>query len=113
MKDGMGEVYDGVRFDPAAAGRASSGLDALADRLDADLRSVAEALTVAPAGLDEVSGRAAQTHNTVAESYLAGARAGVHEIRKLAAMLRLQSDRLAGMEAANASDFGPATGRSV
>lgn len=41
VENTMGEVYDGVRFDPVAAGKASSGLDALADRLAADLRAVA------------------------------------------------------------------------
>ncbi|MGK8520567.1 PE family protein [Nocardia asteroides] len=111
MNDGRGEVYDSVRFDSATAGRASSGLDALADRLASDLRSAEEALTVAPAGADEVSGRAAQTANDVASSYLASAQASVHEMRKLAATLRLQSNQFDGMESANTADLGTTGGR--
>ncbi|MBF6204513.1 PE family protein [Streptomyces gardneri] len=105
MSDGRGEVYDSVRFDSATAGKASSGLDALADRLTSDLRSAEEALTIVPAGADEVSGRAAQTANDVASSYLASAQAGVHEMRKLAAALRLHSNQFDGMESANTADF--------
>ena len=106
MNNEMGEVYDGVRFDPVAAGRASSGLDSLADRLAADLDAVAQTLTVVPAGVDEVSGRASQTHNDVATSYLTSARASVHEMRKLAATLRLSSSRFDGMETDNTSNLG-------
>ncbi|MEU1547928.1 MULTISPECIES: PE family protein [Nocardia] len=113
MSDGRGEVYDSVQFDSVTAGRASSGLDALADRLVSDLRSAEEALTVVPAGADEVSGRAAQTANDVAASYLGGAQAGVHELRKLAAALRLHSSQFDGMESANTADFDTTGGRSA
>ncbi|MFI5721154.1 PE family protein [Nocardia sp. NPDC051750] len=106
MKNEMGEVYDGVRFDPVAAGKASSGLDSLADRLAADLTAVQEALTVVPAGVDEVSGRASQTHNDVATSYLTNAQASVQEMRKLAATLRLSTAQFDGMETDNAGALG-------
>ncbi len=106
MENEMGEVYDGARFDPAAAGKASSGLDSLADRLAADLAAVQDVLTVVPAGSDEVSGRASQTHNDVAASYLTSAQAGVQEMRKLAATLRLSTTRFDGMETDNAADLG-------
>ncbi|BDT94295.1 MULTISPECIES: PE family protein [Nocardia] len=113
MSDGRGEVYDSVQFDSVTAGKASSGLDALADRLASDLRAAEEALTVVPAGTDEVSGRAARTANDVASSYLAGAQAGVHEMRKLAATLRRQSNQFDGMESANTADFDTTGGRSA
>ncbi|WP_228812586.1 PE family protein [Nocardia flavorosea] len=106
MENEMGEVYDGVRFDPAAAGKASSGLDSLADRLAAELTAVQDALTVGPAGVDEVSGRASQTHNDVAVSYLTSAQASVQEMRKLAATLRLGTSRFDGMETDNAANLG-------
>ncbi|MFI2282164.1 PE family protein [Nocardia beijingensis] len=113
MNDGRGQVYDSVRFDSVTAAKASSGLDALADRLASDLRSAEEALTVVPAGADEVSGRAARTANDVASSYLAGAQASVHELRKLAATLRLHSNQFDGMESANTADFGTTGDRSA
>ncbi|WP_280442199.1 PE domain-containing protein, partial [Nocardia brasiliensis] len=46
-----------------------------------DLQAAEEALRIQPAGADEVSGRAAQTGNEVATSYLASAQASVHEMR--------------------------------
>ncbi|KAF0848252.1 PE family protein [Nocardia caishijiensis] len=106
MADVTGEIYDGVQFDVATASQASSGLDALADRLAADLQAAEHALTVAPAGADEVSGRSAQTANEVASSYLTRAQSGVEEMRKLAATLRLQANRFSGMESDNTADFG-------
>lgn len=109
MDNEIGEVYNGVRFDPDAAGKASAGLDKLADRLAADLVAVQDALTVLPAGVDEVSGRAAQTQNDVATSYLTSAQASVHEIRKLAATLRLSTNQFGGMETDNAVNFGGPT----
>ncbi|MEU4312617.1 PE family protein [Nocardia sp. NPDC024068] len=110
MENEIGQVYNGVRFDPDAAGKASSGLDTLADRLAADLAAAQDALTVLPAGIDEVSGRAAQTQNDVAGSFLTSAQASVHEIRKLAATLRLSTNQFGGMESDNAVGFGGPTG---
>ncbi|WP_433193033.1 PE family protein [Nocardia sp. CA-107356] len=103
-------MSEGVQFDSAATGRAATGLDALADRLAADLSAAEPALTVEPAGADEVSVRAAQTGNDVATSYLAGAQASVHEMRKLAATLRLNAHQIGRMEAHNAADLGSVDG---
>ncbi|MBF6327523.1 PE family protein [Nocardia transvalensis] len=91
-----------MKFDPVRAQESAAGLDALADRLEADLRTHAPALAVAPAGLDEVSRHAADTMRTVASSYDEAATAGVLELRKLAAALRSQSQQLTGMDADNA-----------
>ncbi|MFF2087767.1 PE family protein [Nocardia sp. NPDC058176] len=106
MDEATPEMYDGVQFDAAIAGQASSGLDALAERLAADLHAAEQALTIAPAGADEVSARSAQTANEVASSYLTSAQASVEEMRKLSATLRLQSNRFGAMESDNAAGFG-------
>ncbi|MFI1240364.1 PE family protein [Nocardia salmonicida] len=113
MGEVTGEMYDGVQFDAATAGQASSGLDSLADRLAADLHAAEQALTIAPAGADEVSGRSAQTSNEVASSFLASAQASVEEMRKLAATMRSQSNRFGGMESDNAAGFGSAGAQSA
>ncbi|MEV6323754.1 PE family protein [Nocardia sp. NPDC051787] len=96
----------GVSFDPAAALDAATRLDGLADRLAADLRISEGALTVAPAGRDEVSERAAATMTSVADSFGETAAAGINELRKVAAELRAQTDRFGRMESENAAEFG-------
>ncbi|WP_194834079.1 PE domain-containing protein [Nocardia sp. XZ_19_369] len=111
--DGIGDAFASVQFDPAAAGKASNGLDVLADRLAADLQAAEEALTIQPAGIDEVSGRAAQTGNEVATSYLASAQASVEEMRKLAATLRMHTKEFSQIESDSVADFGAAGGRSA
>ncbi|WP_232236006.1 PE domain-containing protein [Nocardia sp. BMG51109] len=103
-----GGVFSGVQFDPAAAGRAATGLDALGDRLSADLEAATQALTVPSAGTDEVSVRAANSANEVATSYLDSAQASVREMRKLAATLRAQAATLGAMDSANAGNLGGA-----
>ncbi|MFC8042683.1 PE family protein [Nocardia sp. NPDC057353] len=102
--------FDGVRFDPAAAARASSGLDVLADRLATELQAVEAALRIPPAGIDEVSGRAAETSNDVAAAYLSSAQAGVHEVRKLAAALRAQTTDFDKLESDTVASLGSSTG---
>ena len=104
--EAAGGAFSGVQFDPAAAGRAATGLDALGDRLAADLASATEALAVPPAGTDEVSVRVANSANDVATSYLDSAQASVREIRKLAATLRAQADTLGEMDSTNAGNLG-------
>lgn len=106
-------AFASFQFDAAAAGEASSGLDVLADRLAADLQAAEQALTIQPAGADEVSGRAAQTGNEVASSYLASAQASVTEMRKLAATLRLHTNEFSQMESDSAADFNAAGGTSA
>ncbi|WP_040774466.1 PE family protein [Nocardia pneumoniae] len=95
-----------MEFDPTQARKSAADLDALAARLDSDLRQSLPALAVEPAGLDEVSGRAAETLRGVASSYDEAASAGVLEIRKLAAALRSHTDVLVRMEDDNAAGFG-------
>ncbi|MFI6046331.1 PE domain-containing protein [Nocardia sp. NPDC051321] len=106
-------AFTSFQFDAAAAGEASSGLDVLADRLAADLQAAEQALTIQPAGADEVSGRAAQTGNEVASSYLASAQASVTEMRKLAATLRLHTNEFSQMESDSVADFNAAGGTSA
>ncbi|MGY4102264.1 PE family protein [Nocardia sp. R16R-3T] len=101
-----GMNFDGVLFDPAAAKDAAARLDGLAARLEAELREGSPALTVRPAGADEVSGRAAQTMNDVAASYGQSAAAGIVELRKLAATLRAQAAQFGRAENDNVADFG-------
>lgn len=93
-------------FDAGAAGKAASALDALVDRLDTELTAVAPALQVPPAGIDEVSGRAALTANGVAEDFVGKTDSGMHEMRKLAAGLRAQVSEFDQMESDNTSGFG-------
>ncbi|WP_019929519.1 PE family protein [Nocardia sp. BMG111209] len=101
--------FDGVQFDPVAARQAAAQLDGLAGRLAGDLQDERPRLTAAPAGSDEVSVRAAQTLEAVAESFRSSADAGVLEVRKLAATLRVQSDHFGQAEADNSADFGGVT----
>ncbi|WP_067646760.1 PE family protein [Nocardia harenae] len=108
--ESTGHGFDGVRFDPEAAARASTGLDGLADRLAAELQAVEEALRIPPAGVDEVSGRAAVTSNDVAASYLSSAQAGVHEVRKLAAALRQQTTEFDRLESETVASLETGSG---
>lgn len=110
--ESTGAGFDGVQFDPAAAARASSGLDVLADRLTTELQAVEQALRIPPAAIDEVSDRAARTSNDVAASYLASAQAGVHEVRKLAAALRSQSTEFGRLEAETVASLETGTPRA-
>ncbi|MFE7717962.1 PE family protein [Nocardia sp. NPDC055053] len=92
-------------FDSAAAAKAASALDAIVDRLSTELTAVAPALHVAPAGVDEVSARAATTSNGVADDYLTNAESGAREMSKLAATLRAQVAEFDQMETGNTSGF--------
>ncbi|MEV4124624.1 PE domain-containing protein [Nocardia sp. NPDC049707] len=94
-----------MEFDPARAHKTATDLDALADRLEADLRANRPALAVESAGLDEVSLRAAETMRAVGSSYDETAVAGILELRKLAAALRSQSQQLLVMDNENADGF--------
>lgn len=94
-----------MELEPAEAHRSASALDALAARLETDLRQLVPALAVEPAGADEVSVRAASTLRDVASSYDEAAAAGILEIRKLAAALRSHTDALVQMDDGNATDI--------
>lgn len=101
-----GADLDGVLFDPVAARNAAARLDGLAARLEIDLSEGEPALTVPPAGADEVSLRASQTMNGVAESYAHSAEAGIAELKKLAATLRSQATQFGRAESVSVADFG-------
>lgn len=94
-----------IRFDSAAAVNAAAQLDALAQRLENDLGVEQHALSPAPAGIDDVSLRAAQTLTTVGESFQRTVIDGVLELHKIAANLRAQSDRVAQNEEITADEF--------
>ncbi len=100
-----GGNFDGVQFDPVTARNAAVRLDGLADRLEGDLRTNDVALRVAPAGVDEVSARAAGTMTDVAASYSDSAASGILELRKLAATLRAQATRFGRSEAESVADI--------
>jgi len=94
-----------MEFDPIGVGMAAERLDALADRLDGNLRQSSRSMTVVPAAVDEVSQRAARTFNDVSADYQRGYAAGVHELRKLAANLRSHAQTVGYSEADNAAGF--------
>ena len=89
---------DQLKVDSVELLRAAGELDALADGLEAALSQEKSALSVNPAGRDEVSVAAATTLSAVAESYVRGASAGVHELRKIAAVLRAHAVGYRGAE---------------
>ncbi|MEV0252250.1 PE family protein [Nocardia sp. NPDC050712] len=97
--------FEGVQFDPTAAQNAAQRLDVLANRLEESLQGAQQPLAVAPAGIDEVSLRAAQTMTDVGTSYLTGGDTGVHELRKLAAQMRSQVVQFGQAEDESASEF--------
>ncbi|MFC3964565.1 PE family protein [Nocardia jiangsuensis] len=103
--------FQGVQFDEASALAAAQELDGLADRLERDLLGAEPALSVPPAGVDEVSVRAATTMTEVGTSFGEAAAAGVLELRKLAATLRDQVNQFGRAEQDNATGFsGTAVG---
>ncbi|MFI9506346.1 PE family protein [Nocardia sp. NPDC052566] len=101
-----GVAFGGVQFDPAAARDAAARLDGLAERLERELSAGEPALRVAPAGIDEVSLRAAATMTDVAVSYSESASAGTLELRKLAASLRSQAIQFGNAESESVDALG-------
>jgi len=71
--------------------RAAGDLDRLANDLEQGVAGHRPALVVQAAGRDEVSTTAAATFGAVAETFTDTAAAGVHELRKIAAVLRAQA----------------------
>jgi hypothetical protein len=96
-----------MQYDPGQVRAAARDLDALADRLSAALQNDGPLLRTGPAGGDEVSVRAAQTLGRVADSYTEAGDLVVHELRKLAAVVRAQSDDMLEMEQGNSEHFLP------
>lgn len=81
-----------IAFDGELARLAAGRLDTLADGLEGTLHRRGAALGPAPAALDPVSRRTAQTLGTVGESFQESYRSGVGELRKIAANLRTHAD---------------------
>ncbi|MCH5642228.1 PE family protein [Gordonia sp. ABSL49_1] len=80
-----------LRVDPSELLVAAADLDRIAERLEHSVTSAGHTLQVAPQGRDEVSIAAADSFSTVAETFGADAASGVHELRKIAAVLRAQA----------------------
>lgn len=79
--------------------RAAGDLDRLADELEQGVALHRPSLVVQAAGRDEVSTTAAATFGGVAETFTDTAAAGVHELRKIAAVLRAQARDFGAVEA--------------
>lgn len=94
-----------MEFESTQARRSATALDALAARLESEIRQRMPALAVEPAGIDEVSVRAAQSMRQVASSYDEATAASILEVRKLAAMLRSHTDGMDRMEEDNVAGF--------
>ncbi|MEC3919253.1 PE family protein [Nocardia sp. CDC160] len=94
-----------MEFDTIQAVRSAADLDSLADRLEASLRLNGWALTVKPAGNDEVSVRAAQTLGDVADSFAQATEAGIKHLRQLADGLRSVAGAVVQMDSNNAAEF--------
>lgn len=78
--------------------KAAVDLDRLADEVEAAVAQHRPSLTVVPAGRDEVSTTVAGTLSTVADNFADGTSVGVHELRKIAAVLRAQAVGYRGAE---------------
>lgn len=90
-----------TQLDPQQLTEAAGKLDRLASDLESGLAQQAPALSVKPAGADEVSTRAADTFNAAAGDFHTNAAAGVHELRKIAEVLRQQSGAFTEQEEIN------------
>lgn len=97
-----------MEYDPEQAHGAARDLDALADRLSAALHEDGPLLRTDPAGGDEVSTQAAQTLRRVGDSYTEAGELVVYELRKLAAVIRVQSTGILEMELQNSTHLGSA-----
>lgn len=98
MTMGVAVTKEHLNVDSDELLKAAVELDRLADEVGAALAQHQPALTVAPAGRDEVSTTGAATLSTVAETFVEGASVGVHELRKIAAVLRAQASGYRGAE---------------
>ena len=84
-------THSQLSVDPAELLSAAADIDRIADRVERSLLAAGQALPVAPQGRDEVSVAAATTFSAVAENFSADTATGVHELRKIAAVLRAQA----------------------
>ncbi|MYR07567.1 PE domain-containing protein [Gordonia sp. SID5947] len=94
-----------LSVDPSELHTAAARLDALAHRLESTMNTHAAGLKVPASGSDEVSVRAADTFNTVAEDFGTDGDNAAHELRKIAAVLRLQANTFGRAEDTNLTTF--------
>ncbi len=94
-----------LAVDPVRLAGAAHRLDELADRLSNALRANETGLGVTPGGADEVSHAAARTFDGVGASLATEVESGAHELRKLAAVLRLQATGYTKSEIGNETLF--------
>lgn len=99
-----------MKYDPELARATAGAFDGLADRLETAVRNDGPLLRIDAAGADEVSVTSALTLTQVADSYRESAELAVHELRKLAALVRSQADGITEMEQGN-SDILVTVGR--
>lgn len=99
-----------MKYNPELARATAAAIDGLADRLETAVRNDASLLRIDAAGADEVSVASALTLTQVADSYRESAESAVHELRKLAALVRRQADGITEMEQGN-SDVLVTAGR--
>jgi hypothetical protein len=94
-----------IEFIPDAADHIADQLDAMADRLEQNMREARRSLALVPAAIDEVSRRAARTLNSVSASYQVSYADGVREVRKIAAQVRTHAHRMRRIDGENATLF--------
>ncbi|MFW0797740.1 PE family protein [Gordonia sp. CPCC 205515] len=94
-----------LSVDPQQLHSAAAKLDALADRLDKTLTAQVPGLKVPAAGSDEVSVRAASSFNKVADEFASDGDNSALELRKIAAVLRLQANSFGRAEDSNMQTF--------
>lgn len=80
-----------LSVEPDELRAAAAKLDALAQRLGTTLDAQVPNLTAPASGSDEVSETSAATFNQVATDFEADGEQAVHELRKIAAVLRAQA----------------------
>jgi uncharacterized protein YukE len=98
MSNGENMTRSQLNVNPDELLRAATDLDRLADQVEDALTQHLPALAVTPAGRDEVSATAADTLTAVAEKFAESTSTGVHELRKIAAVLRAQASGYRGAE---------------
>ncbi|MGV9709743.1 PE family protein [Gordonia sp. NPDC003424] len=94
-----------LSVDPHQLHTAAAKLDALAARLDKTLTAQTPGLKVPASGSDEVSVRAATSFNKVADEFGTDGDNAVLELRKIAAVLRLQANTFGHADDSNMQTF--------
>ncbi|MFW0783829.1 PE family protein [Gordonia sp. CPCC 206044] len=94
-----------LSVDPSQLEAAAAKLDALAHRLETTMNTHVPGLKVPASGSDEVSVRAADTFNAVADEFGGDGEKAAHELRKIAAVLRLQANTFGRAEDTNITTF--------